>query len=78
MPEPVVLSPLSAQKAALTRRPGIVCLFSFLTKPSSLSRGTWETSKPLRANSERLAPPQVVADDFPPSSHNKESQEIGA
>ena len=44
--------------------------------PSHL--GTWETMNPMRANSERLAAPQVLADDFLSRAHNRSNRKCEA
>ena len=36
--------------------------------------GTWESTNLMRANSERLAPPQVVADNYSLLAHNRSNQ----
>jgi len=48
-------------KSPLRHKPGA---------PGPSHLGTGDTTNPMRANSERLAAPQVLADNYPPSSHN--------
>src|ERR1035437_4848821 len=36
----------------------------------------WDTTNPMRAKSERLAAPQVLADNYPQSAHDKSMNRI--